>query len=84
MSSFSTGNSVTHFTDLSYQNENANCQDCPPNMACMTGGATVYPYAEVTDTSAFSQYCVGKDPNINWYDANNGNLLVQMDDRRVS
>lgn len=70
--------------ELSSQNENANCQDCPPNLACMTEGATVFPYDALTDTSAFSQYCVGKDPSINWYDANNGDLLVQMNDRRVS
>lgn len=70
---FSQSNAATHWTDMSVANEAAQCMDCAPNMSCIT-----------SDDNAFGQWCVGKDPTINWFDVNNGNLLVQMDDRRVS
>lgn len=58
---------------MTSSNEAAQCQDCPPGLTCLT-----------SDTDAEDHYCVGKDPSIDWYDANNSNLKVQMDDRRVS
>lgn len=79
-----TNSVVTHYMDLQSQNENALCQDCPPNIVCKTTGDVVYPYGSLASNTAFAEWCVGKSPHINWYDANNGNLLVQMDDRRVS
>lgn len=53
-------------------------------MACLTAGAVVYPYANEAGSNAFALWCVGKSPDINWYDANNSDLKIQMDDRRVS
>ena len=37
-----------------------------------------------TQQEAFNLYCVGKDTNYRYFDANNGDLLIHMDDRRVS
>lgn len=46
--------------------------DCAPNMVCLA------------ESYAWAKYCVGKDPTIRYYDENNSNLRIQMDDRRVS
>lgn len=35
-------------------------------------------------SDTWSTYCVGKNPGIDWYDANNSGLKIQMQDRRVS
>lgn len=40
-----TNNVVTHFIDMTNSNENRMCQDCPPNMACLSYGADVYLYS---------------------------------------
>lgn len=58
---------VTHYMKLDEQNENAMCQDCPPGLICLTGGATVYPYAELGTGTSYAAWCVGKDPTITWY-----------------
>lgn len=43
-------------------------------MICLTEGGS----------DSWAQYCVGKDPAYPYFDANNGGLLIQMNDRRVS
>lgn len=59
---------------MSVQNAGtAVCMDCAPNMFCLND-----------DSAAWAGYCVGKDPTLRWFNAGNGNLELQMDDRRVS
>ena len=64
---------MTYQHNLQTANPNGQCQDCPVNMVCWTN--SLY-----TDTS----YCAGKQAYLRFYDINNSNLLVQMDDRRVA